>query len=114
MQVLTKEDSSKTRAKTNSNSSALLFGLEKVIFSNPFHVHKKCNILNTTIIAVAVDQSNKKQIWWKANDAMEHAAWVKKLTECMNKAPGFFTNLKLAEVLGKTDLDFENFNVFVF
>merc|ERR1719201_627826 len=29
MEVLTKEDSSKTRAKTNSNSSALLFGLEK-------------------------------------------------------------------------------------
>lgn len=42
------------------SSKALLFGLEK---------------------------SNKKQVWWKAEDALEHTAWVKKLTECIKKAP---------------------------
>jgi len=59
MKVLTKEDSGKARGKSNSNSSALLFGLEK---------------------------SNKK-VWWKADDAMEHAAWVNALTECISNAP---------------------------
>ena len=82
----TKEDH-KMRGKGNSNSTDFI----------PHHI---CGV----ICDVVLGQSNKKQVWWKAEDVLEHAAWVKKLTECINQAPGAFLPFWMQQISHKLSM----------